>query len=93
MLLALSGLSGQGTCIPRISGSFLSHPYRGRVVLNRLNICLIAYKWYAAVRYYPTWLEVVVSLTVVFTELWVYRWIVNRMPVVSDSPEWAQEAP
>jgi Ni/Fe-hydrogenase subunit HybB-like protein len=62
------------------------------VVLNRLNICLIAYKWYAPVRYYPTWMEVVVTLTVVFTELWVYRWVVNRMPVVSDSPEWAQEA-
>jgi len=61
------------------------------VVLNRLNICLIAYKWYAPVRYYPTWMEVVVTLTVVFTELWVYRWIVNRMPVVSKSPEWAKE--
>jgi Ni/Fe-hydrogenase subunit HybB-like protein len=62
------------------------------VVLNRLNICLIAYKWDAAVRYVPTWMEVVVTLTVVFTELWVYRWIVNRMPVVSDSPEWAKDA-
>jgi len=60
------------------------------VVLNRLNICLIAYKWYSSLRYYPTWMEVVVTLTVVLTELWVYRWIINRMPVVSDSPEWAK---
>jgi len=62
------------------------------IALNRINICLIAYKWYAPVRYYPTWMEVVVTLTVVFTELWVYRWIVNRMPVVSDSPKWAENA-
>jgi len=62
------------------------------VVVNRINICLIAYKWYAPIRYYPTWMEVVVTLTVVFTELWVYRWIVNRMPVVSDPPEWAKGA-
>lgn len=59
------------------------------VVLNRLNICLIAYKWYAPVRYFPSWMEIVVTLTVVFAELWVYRWIVNRMPVMSESPEWA----
>ncbi|HNR11934.1 MAG TPA: Ni/Fe-hydrogenase cytochrome b subunit [Thermodesulfobacteriota bacterium] len=59
------------------------------VVLNRLNICLIAYKWDAAVRYFPSWMEIVVTLTVVFAELWVYRWIVNRMPVMSESPKWA----
>jgi len=62
------------------------------VVLNRINICLIAYKWYAPVHYYPSWMEIVVTLTVIFTELWVYRWIINRMPVVSESPEWAEEA-
>ena len=62
------------------------------VVLNRLNICLIAYKWDAAVRYFPSWMEIVVTLTVVFAELWVYRWIVNRMPVMSEKPEWAKNA-
>jgi formate-dependent nitrite reductase membrane component NrfD len=60
------------------------------VVLNRLNICLIAYKWYAPLRYYPTWMEVIVCVTVLLTQFWVYRWMVNRMPVVSESPEWAQ---
>jgi hypothetical protein len=60
-------------------------------VLNRLNISVIAFKWYAAVRYVPTWMEVVVTLAVIFSEIWVFRWIVNRMPVVSESPEWARE--
>jgi Ni/Fe-hydrogenase subunit HybB-like protein len=61
------------------------------IVLNRLNISVIAFKWYAAVRYVPTWMEVVVTLAVILSEIWVFRWIVNRMPVVSESPEWARE--
>jgi Ni/Fe-hydrogenase subunit HybB-like protein len=52
------------------------------IVLNRLNVSVIAFKWYAAVRYVPTWMEVVVTLAVISAELWVFRWVVNRMPVL-----------
>jgi Ni/Fe-hydrogenase subunit HybB-like protein len=51
------------------------------VVLNRLNVTVIAYRWYDVAKYYPSWQEVVVTLMVVFTEIWVFRWIVTRMPV------------
>ena len=30
----------------------------------------------------PTWMEVVVTLAVIFAEIWVFRWIVRRMPVL-----------
>jgi Ni/Fe-hydrogenase subunit HybB-like protein len=53
------------------------------VVLNRQNVCLIAFNWYAANRYYPSWQEIVVTLMVVFIEIWVFRWIVTRMSVFS----------
>jgi len=53
------------------------------VILNRLNVSLIAFKWYAVDRYYPTWQEIVVTLMVVFVEVWVFRWFVTRMPVFS----------
>ncbi len=53
------------------------------VVLNRQNICLIAFNWYAENRYYPSWQEIVVTLMVVFVEIWVFRWIVTRMSVFS----------
>ena len=56
------------------------------IVLNRLNVSIIAYKWYAAVRYVPTWMEVVVTLAVIFAEIWVFRWVVNRMPVLREHP-------
>jgi len=61
------------------------------ILLNRLNVSVIAFKWYESVRYVPSWQEVVVTLAVISAEIWVFRWIVNRMPVVSPSPEWAAE--
>lgn len=53
------------------------------VILNRLNVTLIAFNWYAVDRYYPSWQEIVVTLMVVFIEVWVFRWFVTRMPVFS----------
>jgi Ni/Fe-hydrogenase subunit HybB-like protein len=61
------------------------------IILNRLNVSVIAFKWYEAVRYVPSWMEIVVTLAVVFAEIWAFRWIVNRMPVLRPSPAWAEE--
>ena len=61
------------------------------IVLNRLNVSVVAFKWYEAVRYVPTWMEIVVTFGVVFAEIWVFRWITNRMPVLSAPPAWARE--
>ena len=60
------------------------------IMLNRMNISIIAFRWDAAVRYVPTWQEAIVTLTIIFIELWVLRWIVRRMPVLRASPEWAR---
>jgi len=51
------------------------------IVLNRLNVSIIAFKWYAEVHYYPSWQEIVVTLMIIFTEIWILRWVVTRMPV------------
>jgi len=56
------------------------------VILNRLNVSVIAFKWYAPVRYYPSWIEIWVTLAVISMELWVFRWVVNRMPVFREHP-------
>ncbi len=53
------------------------------IILNRLNISVIAFNWDAVNKYYPSWEEIVVTLMVVFSEIWVFRWIVTRMPVFS----------
>jgi len=55
------------------------------VILNRLNISIIVFRWYEAVRYYPSWQEITVTLMVICAEIWIFRWVVNRMPVFSSS--------
>lgn len=61
------------------------------VIMNRLNVTVIGFRWDAAIRYIPTWMELVVTLTVIFTEIWIFRWIVNRMPVLRKSPAWVND--
>jgi len=63
------------------------------IIINRLNYSVIAYKWYVPLsqRYIPSWMEIVITLAILFTEVWVFRWIANRMPVLRESPEWAVE--
>ena len=53
------------------------------VILNRLNVSVIAFKWNAEARYVPSWIEVWITLAVISMELWAFRWVVNRMPVLS----------
>jgi len=60
------------------------------IIFNRLNISVIAFKWYAPIHYVPSWIEVVVTLAVVFGEIWAFRWVANRMPVFSESPQWVK---
>ncbi len=52
------------------------------IVVNRLNVSLVAYNYNQAVRYWPSWMEIVVSLALVVIGVLAFRWIVNRMPVL-----------
>jgi len=61
------------------------------VIINRLNVTVIGFRWDAAIRYVPTWMELVVTLAVIFTEIWIFRWVVNRLPVLRESPSWVKE--
>jgi Ni/Fe-hydrogenase subunit HybB-like protein len=61
------------------------------IIMNRLNVTVIGFRWDQAIRYVPTWMELVVTLTVIFTEIWIFRWVINRMPVLRDSPSWVKD--
>lgn len=61
-------------------------------LLNRLNLSVIAFKWNAPVHYYPSWMEIVVSASVICAEIWVFRWVVLRMPILDESHEYARPA-
>ncbi len=60
------------------------------VIINRLNLTVIGFRWDAAVHYVPSWMEIVVTLAVIFTEVWIFRWVINRLPVLRESPSWAK---
>lgn len=63
------------------------------VVINRLNYSMIAFKWYLPLheRYIPTWQEIVITLTIILTQIWIFRWVVNRMPVYAEEVEARRE--
>jgi Ni/Fe-hydrogenase subunit HybB-like protein len=54
------------------------------ILMNRINVSVIAFNWNVADVYIPHWMEVIVTLTVVFAEIWVLRWVINRMPVLRE---------
>ena len=59
------------------------------VILNRLNVSIIAFRWYTPARYIPSWMEVEITLAIIFAEIWIFRWVIRRMPVLNKPPQWA----
>ena len=59
------------------------------IMLNRFNTSFIAYRWEEP-RYVPHWMEVMISVTIITLGVLVFRWIVNRMPVLRDDPRYSQ---
>ena len=52
------------------------------IILNRMNVSVIAYRWDAIPRYIPTWMEMVVTVSILFVQIWIFRWVIHRMPVL-----------
>jgi Ni/Fe-hydrogenase subunit HybB-like protein len=61
------------------------------VILNRINVTVIGFRWDSSIRYIPTWMELAVTLAVIFAEIWIFRWVINRMPVLRESPSWVND--
>ena len=62
------------------------------IVLNRFNVSFLAFRWDQPDRYVPHWMEVVISLTIVTIGVLVFRWIVNRMPILREHPDYRGSA-
>ncbi len=61
------------------------------IFLNRFNLTLITFNWQLPDRELFFWKEALVVLSIVIIEVLVYRWIVNRMPVLRDHPDFAND--
>lgn len=61
------------------------------VIINRLNVSLIALNWNLPHRELFNWKEFVIVVGIVAIQLLIYKWIVNRMPVLREHPEYKGE--
>jgi Ni/Fe-hydrogenase subunit HybB-like protein len=63
------------------------------IVLNRLNISVIAFNWHLPLseRYFPHWMEIAVSVFIVTIGIIAYRFIVTRMPILYEHPDFKGE--
>ncbi len=59
------------------------------VVVNRLNVSVVAMNWQLSPHYVPSWMEVVTTITIITTGVLAFRWIVNRMPILHEDPNYA----
>ena len=62
------------------------------IIVNRLNIAWVCFNWQLpwSERYVPHWMEIGVSLFVITFGLVIYRFIVTRMPVFYEHPEYKE---
>jgi len=62
------------------------------IVLNRLNISLIAFNWHlpASERYVPHWMEIGISVFIVTVGIIAFRFIVTRMPIFYEHPDYRE---
>ncbi len=60
------------------------------IVVNRLNISLIAFNYHlpADERYFPHWMEFAISIFIVTLGVLVFRFVVTRMPVLYEHPDY-----
>ena len=60
------------------------------IVLNRLNISLIAFNWNlpAAQRYFPSWMEIATSIFIITIGVVAYRFIATHMPILYEHPDY-----
>jgi Ni/Fe-hydrogenase subunit HybB-like protein len=61
------------------------------IIMNRINVSIIAFNWNLPGHLHhiiPPWREVAIVLTFVTIHIMIFRWILNRMPVVREDPEY-----
>lgn len=60
------------------------------IIVNRFNVSLVAFNWHlpSSERYFPHWMEIVISVFIVTVGILIYRFIVSRMPILYEHPDY-----
>jgi Ni/Fe-hydrogenase subunit HybB-like protein len=64
------------------------------VILNRLNVAVIAFNWQLPVeqRYFPHWMEYVTVVFLITLGLTVFKFVSNHFAIVHDHPDYDDES-
>jgi Ni/Fe-hydrogenase subunit HybB-like protein len=65
------------------------------IILNRLNVSILMFNWNLPNHFHdiiPPWREVSIVLSLITLHILVFRWILNRMPVLREHPDYPEEA-
>ena len=62
------------------------------IVLNRLNISLVAFNWQlpSEFRYVPSWEEIMITVFIVTLEITVLRFCLCKLPILHEHPEFKE---
>ncbi len=65
------------------------------IVLNRFNVSLVAFNWQLppADRYFPSWMEITISVFIVTVGLLVFRFISTHMPIFYEDERFKEHKP
>jgi len=85
--LFLHGTKGKNVVLVRFTALFTIIG----IIINRFNVSLIAFNWNVPHRELFLLKEFIVIAAVFAIEILVYRWIVNRMPVLREHPDYKEE--
>ena len=60
------------------------------IMLNRFNVTFIAFNWNrpTAETYFPSWMEIWVTVAFITFAVVAFKWIANRMPIMYEHPDW-----
>jgi hypothetical protein len=87
-------------CLLLLWGTKIGHPGLVRIgavwtilgiILNRVNVSMIALNWNHPDKYVPHWMEFGVTITVITLGVLTFRFIVNRMPILRKHPAYADD--
>jgi hypothetical protein len=87
MVLFTIGVKSESLALIRFSSLFAI----AGVLVNRVNINLIAFNWNLPDHLHhiiPPWTELMMIMAMVTLHVLVMRWIMNRFPVMRDLPEY-----
>jgi len=63
------------------------------IIVNRINVSMITFNWNLPNHLHhviPPWKEAMIAFTIFTLHVLIFRWILNRMPVLREHPDYKE---